>query len=130
MSIESYSQILEEELSEAVEVKNPKSLHRYIVLLSENLVEKRQYHEEQTGIKSDLKEMMLLMRERFEAVDKRFEAVDKRFEDIQQQMNVRFEAVDKRFDDMNKRFTSLTWLISIGFVVINALIIVFKFFYP
>ena len=135
--MESFAVILEEELSEAVEVKNPKSLHRYILLLSENIIGKQQYREEYTGLKGDLKEMMSLMRERFEAVDKRFEAVDKRFEavdkrfeDMQRHMNARFEAVDKRFDDMNKRFTGLTWLISAGFVVINLLIVLFKFYFP
>ena len=34
------AQILEEELEEAVEVKNKKSLHRYITLLTDNLVKK------------------------------------------------------------------------------------------
>ena len=35
------AQILEEELEEAVEVKNRKSLHRYITLLTANLEKKR-----------------------------------------------------------------------------------------
>ena len=45
---------------------------------------------------------------RFDAVDKRFEAMDKRFEAIQIQMDKRFEAVDKRFDAAEKRFDALT----------------------
>jgi len=50
-------------------------------------------------------EMINLMNNRFEAVDKRFEAVDKRFEaadkrfeEMINSMNKRFEAVDKRFE--------------------------------
>ncbi|MBN2510991.1 MAG: hypothetical protein JXB03_11975, partial [Spirochaetales bacterium] len=70
--MDSLSQMLEEELTEAVEVKNPKSLHRYIVLLSENLVGKRQHSEEYSSLHSDLKEIIAITRERFEAVDKRF----------------------------------------------------------
>ena len=45
---------------------------------------------------------------RFDAVEKRFEAMDKRFEAIQIQMDKRFEAVDKRFDAAEKRFDALT----------------------
>ena len=34
------AEILEQELEEAVEVKNKKSLHRYIILLADNIVQK------------------------------------------------------------------------------------------
>jgi len=65
---------------------------------------------------------------RFEAVEKRFEAVDKRFDDLIHQMDKRFEAVDRRFDDMNKKFNLLTWFIAFVFLVMNITIVLLKFF--
>ncbi len=41
--MEAMMEILEHELEEAVEVKNKKSLHRYIVLLTENIIRKDSY---------------------------------------------------------------------------------------
>ena len=55
-----------------------------------------------------IKQILVEMDKRFDAVDKRFEAMDKRFEAIQIQMDKRFEAVDKRFDAAEKRFDALT----------------------
>ena len=55
-----------------------------------------------------IKQILVEMDKRFDAVDKRFEAVDRRFEAIDK----RFEAVDKRFEviqaQMDKRFDALT----------------------
>ncbi len=65
---------------------------------------------------------------RFEQVDKRFEQVDKRFDDLIHQMDKRFEATDRRFDDMNRRFTFQSWLIGIGFVSINTMVVLLKIF--
>ena len=50
-----------------------------------------------------------------------FEAMDKRFDDLIRQMDKRFEAVDKRF-------SMLTWLIGIGFVIINFTMVALKLF--
>jgi len=61
------------------------------------------------------------MNSRFETVDKRFESVDKRFDGLIREMNVRFEAADKRF-------SILTWLIGVGFVVMNATLVLLKIF--
>lgn len=102
--------------------------------------------------RSEIKEILIEMREgfrrmdeRFEAVDKRFEAVDKRFEavdkrfddlihqmdkrfdDLIHQMDKRFEAVDKRFEDMNKRFSTMQWIMLFGFSVMSASIVVSNF---
>ena len=49
--------------------------------------------------------------------------VEKRFEDVKK----RFDAVNKRFDDMAKMFRAVMWIIGIGFVVINYLIVILKF---
>ena len=126
--MESLSQILEEELENAVEVKDKKSLHRYVVLMTENMMPRKdnldQFQLLRDDIhqnRSDILELTTAMKagfelmeqkfdavdkrfeavdKRFEAVDKRFEAADKRFESIQAQMDRRFEAVDSRFETM------------------------------
>jgi hypothetical protein len=96
-------EILEQELEGAFEVKDKKSLHRYIVLLTENIVKKESYDKEQYEIKSDIKILAELVKQGFERMDKRFEAVDKRFEAVDR----RFEDVNSRFDDMSKKFTMM-----------------------
>ncbi len=114
--MESLEQLLEEELSEAVEVKDPKSFHRFILLLSGNLVEKQKHEEDTNAIRGDIKELIIIMRERFEAVDRRFEAVDKRFEDM-----------NNRFGDMNKRFSGLQWTMGLGFTILAVMITLFQY---
>mgnify|MGYP001108510187 CR=1 FL=1 len=91
----------------------------------EDIVEDQKYF----VTKSEIRELIIEMREGFKAMDKRFndlihyvdkrfeeilhqmdkrfEAVDKRFEEILHYMDKRFEAVDKRFEDMNKRFEDM-----------------------
>jgi len=95
----------------------------------------------------DIKEVM---ETRFKAMDQRFEdikevmetrfkASDQRFEDIKEVMETRFKAMDQRFDamqksmdhrfdDMHKRITQQTWFIGSGFIIINAVIMLLKFF--
>jgi len=104
-----FAQILEEELEEAVEIKNQKSLHRYITLLTSTMVHKDDAGKEHVGfqqalMKLDGKFNLLLteVRDGFKRMDQRFEAVDKRFE----QVDKRFEQVDKRLEQMDKRFES------------------------
>ncbi len=80
-----------------------------------------QHKEIEMSIES-VREGFAQVQKQFEQVDKRFEQVDKRFE----QVDKRFEQVDKRFEDMNKRFTFQSWLIGIGFVTINTLIVIMK----
>ena len=128
--MESLGQLLEEELSEAVDVKDPKSFHRFILLLTENLVEKQRHEEVTNEIRGDLKEVITIMRERFEAVDKRFESVDKRFESVDKRfedMNKRFEDMNNRFDGMNKRFSGLQWAIGLGFTILAIMMTVYQY---
>ena len=77
--MEAIVEILEQELEEAVEVKNKKSLHRYIVLLTENIVRRESYEKEQNEIRSDIKTLAEIVKQGFERVDKRFESMDKRW---------------------------------------------------
>ena len=107
MTVEEVSELLEEELKSAVEVKNEKALHRYIMLLSTNMVGKREHSEDSGSIHSKLGELTSEMRIGFERMDARFEKMDQRFEALQKQMDERFAAVDKRFEDTNKRFDDM-----------------------
>ncbi len=87
--------------------------------------------------KSELRELIIEVREGFKTMDKRFQDlihytdkrfeeqlnyinkrfdeqlhyINKRFEEQLQYMNKRFEAIDKRFEDMNKRIHFIQWLI-------------------
>jgi uncharacterized protein YpuA (DUF1002 family) len=72
----------------------------------------------------ELKHQREIMDIRFGEMNKRFEQVDKRFE----QVDKRFEQVDKRFEDLNKRITQQTWFIGAGFILINAVVVLLKFF--
>jgi len=96
------AEILEQELEEAVEVKSKKSLHRYVVLLTENVIQKSAYQQNTNEPKSDVKVLA-------------------------ETMKVGFNSVDKRFEDMNKRFNMMFTFMNIGFGIIILLTILFKF---
>ena len=67
--------------------------------------------------------MQIQMDRRFEAVDKRFEAVDRRFEDLIHHMDKRFEAVDRRF-------SSIQWFLGLGFTILALIMAFFRFYNP
>ena len=104
-------ELLTEELEEAVQVKNKKSLHRYVTLLVESMVPKGKYVSESGSIHSDIQILTETVLEGFKRMDQRFEASDRRFEDLQNLMNARFEAsqnqMDARFEASDKRFDDL-----------------------
>ncbi len=128
--MEAMVEVLEQELEGAFEVKDRKSLHRYVLLLTENVVKKENYERQQLEMRSDIRNLAELTRqgfarmdERFEAVDRRFEAVqkqiderfeavqkqmDERFEAVQKQMDERFKAVDRHFDEVNARLADIS----------------------
>ncbi|MDA3938367.1 MAG: hypothetical protein PF693_03525 [Spirochaetia bacterium] len=141
--MEAMVEVLEHELEEAFEVKNKKSLHRYVILLTENIVKKDTYEKEQLKVSSQIQNLTEIVKqgfqrmdERFEAVDKRFEAVDKRFEEMLHYMDKRFEdsrkSIDERLkdskQDMDKRFTQLQWTMGLGFTILAALMGIFNFY--
>ena len=109
-------EVLEQELEGAFEVKDKKSLHRYVLLLTENIVRKESYQAQQLEIKSDIKILAESQKQGFEQVDKRFEQVDKRFEDM-----------NNRFTDMSKKFTMSSTILNIGIGLIILMTIIFKF---
>ncbi len=151
--MEGFSQILEEELIDAVEVKNPKSLHRYIMILTQNIVSMNMYQSEQQDRKSEIKELIAFSRESFNKIDQRFKdlqiQLDKRFESIQIQMDKRFEKnderftnmqtqMDKRFEDIqtqmdrrfnavDKKFTMMFSFMTLGFTLLAVLFTVFNY---
>ncbi len=102
-------EVLEHALENAFEVKNKKSLHRYVLLLSENIVRKESYEKQQLEIKSDIKILA-------ESQKQGFEQVDKRFEDM-----------NNRFEDMSKKFTMSSTILNIGIGLIICMTIIFEF---
>ena len=145
----SISEILEEELSNAVEVKSREALHRYVRLMVGSIFERSEYMTETDSIHPDIRVIAETIKEGFRRMDSRlkdlqtqmnarFVAVDKRFEDMQAQANARFVAVDKRFEDtqtqmnvrfedVNRRFTMMFTFMTVGFTAIVTLISIFKF---
>ena len=131
--MEAIAEVLEHELEDAFEVKNKKSLHRYVLLLTDNIVKKESYDKQQLEIKSDIKILAEVVKQGFERMDKRFEAVDRRFEQVDkrfEQVDKRFEAVDKRFEQIESRLAELSrrmfqfMIWSFGFTVTAAGVII------
>jgi len=79
--------------------------------------------------KSELRELIIEMREGFRRMDERFAMMDKRFEDLIHYVDKRFEElihyVDKRFEDMNKRFNFLQWFFGIAMSIFFSIITIF-----
>ncbi len=121
--MEAIAEILEQELEDAFEVKDKKSLHRYVILLTENLVKKETFEKEQNSIRSEIKELTQVVKLGFERMDERFEHVDKRFE----QVDKRFEQVDKRFEDMHKKFTMMFTFMNLGMGIVILVTMLVKF---
>ena len=111
--MEAMAEILEQELDEAVEVKNKKYFHRFILLLTQNVVSRNTHDRETDNLRSDIRDVIAVM-------ERRFEAVDQRFESLQKQMDVRFNAVDKRFSMMFA-------FMSLGFTALAVLLTVFHY---
>lgn len=150
--MEVLNQLLEEELSQAVEVKDAKSLRRWVMILTSSFAQKQAEDAARNEImarfdRTDAKfdQTIAVMQERFAAMDKRFEerfaasdrlaherfeAVNKRFEDANNRfgdMNNRFGDMNKRFDDMNKRFDATQWMIGIGMTLLATIMTLYRF---
>lgn len=104
-----FAHILEEELKEAVEVKNRKSLHRYIMLLTENITRKEENRMEHTEFQQELIK------------------IDGRFNQLITEVREGFKRVDQRFESFDKRFSMMFSFITIGFVVLATMMSVFQF---
>ncbi len=104
-----FARILEEELEEAVQIKNRKSLHRYIILLTENIAGKEENRMEHTEFQQELIK------------------IDGRFNQMITEVREGFKRVDQRFESFDKRFTMMFSFITIGFVINATMISVFQF---
>ena len=142
------AKLLESELSQAFEVKDRESLHRYVVLLTKTYVERTAHESQYEGLRSDIKTAVAAMEHGFEMMDARFEALQKqiderfdaqqkqmdaRFDAQQKQMDERFSATERRFEDMNRRFDSMderfkrtNRLIGLGITLLALLISAFN----
>ena len=100
--MESIAELLEAELEDAVQVKNKKSLHRYVLLLAENLVHRVEFMSESGSMKSDIRVLAETMQEGF-------------------------KRMDQRFEDVNRRFAMMFTFMSVGFAGLTILLSLFKF---
>ncbi len=112
--MDNLADMLEHELEDAFEVKNRGSLHRYITLLTQNMILKDQNNSEHAAfretiirIDSRIEEGFKRMDDRFEQVERRFEQVDKRFEQVDKRFEAMQQAMDKRFGQVDKRFETM-----------------------
>jgi len=107
------AEMLEDELMEAIEKKDRKSVKHFVAIIVNNFEDKKEAEKRDSEIMLKLNEIEVTVKEGFKSMDKRFE-------DMQKYM-------DKRFEDMNKRFTMMFTFFSIGFALITLLIAIFKF---
>ncbi|WP_319476847.1 hypothetical protein [Marispirochaeta aestuarii] len=115
--MESLADMLEQELEEAVEVKNKRSLHRYITLLTENLVRQDRNEREH----SEFREAIIRIDTR---IEEGFKRMDERFEAIQRSMDERFGAVQKSMDE---RFDMMFKFMTTGFVILATMMSIYQF---
>jgi hypothetical protein len=135
MTMESLADILEQELEEAVEVKNKRSLHRYITLLIENLVRQDRNEREHSEFREAILRIDTRIEEGFKRMDERFESIqctmDERFKSMQRSMDERFGAVqksmDERFTSVDKRFDMMFKFMTTGFVILATMMSVYQF---
>lgn len=132
--MENFVEVLEQELEDAVEIKNKKSLHRYILLLTDNVVRQDRFDRDVSEVKSEVRIIADSMRQGFAHMDKRFEDMNKRFDEASRITDKRFEDMNKRFDDtnvrfgdMNKRFSAMFTYMNIALSILVVITVLFKF---
>jgi exonuclease VII large subunit len=99
-----FARILEEELEEAVEVKNRKSLHRYITLLTGNMTRKEENRMEHIEFQKELIKIDGRFNQHIIEIREGFKRMDQRFEALQASMNQRFEALQTNLDQRFETF--------------------------
>jgi DNA repair exonuclease SbcCD ATPase subunit len=90
------------------------ALKPYLYDIIDSVVDEAQELQQRKAESSDLRELIIEVREGFKRMDTRFEDllryIDKRFEQIEkrfEQIDKRFEQIDKRFEMVEKRFEQL-----------------------
>ena len=114
-TVEEIADFLEHEMQSAFEVKDKDSLKRCVQMLARNAVGRREYEQETSGIRSDIKTLTAEIHNVTENMREGFKQSDKRFDDLIHNM-------DKRFDDVNRRFNMMFAFITIGFTILAVLI--------
>ncbi len=118
------AELLESELENAFEVKNKKSLHNYVSILVNSILEREEINKRFLQISNEIKLLSETVKLGFENVNRRFEDMNKRFED----MNKRFEDMNKRFDDTNKKINILIWVFTIWMTLFSGLSVFLKLY--
>ena len=111
------AELLESELESAFEVKDKKSLHNYVTILVNSILEREEINKRFMEISNEIKLLS-------ETVKIGFEHINKRFED----MNKRFEDMNKRFEDTNKKINILIWVFTIWMTLFSALSVFLKLY--
>ena len=86
---------------------NYEALKPYFYEIMDTVLDETEDLQQRKAESSDIKELIIEVREGFKSIDRRFEQVDKRFEQVDkrfEQVDKRFEQVDKRFEQVDKRF--------------------------
>ena len=122
--MEQLAEILESELEEAVEVRSKKSLHNFLSILVNNILERGEINSRFIKLETEIKVLTETVKVGFEHVNKRFEDMNKRFED----MNNCFEDMNNRFNDTNKKINILIWVISLWMTLLTALSVFLKLY--
>ncbi len=118
------AELLESELESAFEVKDKKSLHNYVTILVNSILEREEINKRFLEISNEIKLLSETVKIGFEHINKRFEDMNKRFDD----MNRRFEDMNKRFEDTNKKINILIWVFTIWMTLFSALSVFLKLY--
>lgn len=110
--MEQFAELLETELAEAMEVKNPAALHRLSILLSERTLSKEEYRADQTSLRESMERMLEVIEQNRQESNRSFAALqlelDQRFHAAQQERLSLQKQMDRRFDeakeDRDRRF--------------------------
>jgi t-SNARE complex subunit (syntaxin) len=86
------------------------TLKPYLYEIIDAVMDEAQELHQRKAESSDLRELIIEMREGFRRVDSRFEQIDKRFEDLIHYVDRRFDAIDARF---NRLYHFLMWMMGV-----------------
>jgi hypothetical protein len=97
------AEILESELEDAFELKSKKSLHNYISILVNNILER-------------------------DEINKRFLQLENDIKLLSETVKIGFENVNKRIEDSNKKINILIWVISLWMTLFTGLAVFLKLY--
>jgi len=97
------AELLESELESAFEVKDKKSLHNYVTILVNSILER-------------------------EEINKRFLEISNEIKLLSETVKIGFEHTNKRFEDVNKKINILIWVFTIWMTLFSALSVFLKLY--